>query len=58
MRPRISNQLCLNVLVSEDEAPSGMLARGKYDAISRFVDDDDHEHLLFEWTFEIKKDWQ
>ena len=46
------------LVVSEDEAPSGMLARGKYDAISRFVDDDDHEHLLFEWTFEIKKDWQ
>lgn len=47
----------LTLLVAEDEAPSGMLARGKYDAVSRFVDDDNDEHLIFEWTFEIKKEW-
>ncbi|KKY18678.1 putative rho-gdp dissociation inhibitor [Phaeomoniella chlamydospora] len=40
-----------------EEAPSGMIARGKYDAVSRFVDDDMHDHLKFEWTFEIAKDW-
>lgn len=34
-----------------------MLARGSYKAISKFVDDDNHAHLKFEWSFEIKKDW-
>ena len=43
--------------VQKDEAPSGMMARGKYDAVSKFVDDDGHDHLKFEWSFEIKKDW-
>ena len=40
-----------------DEAPSGMLARGDYNATSRFVDVDQKEHLKFEWAFKIKKDW-
>jgi len=40
-----------------ETAPSGMMARGKYDAVSKFVDDDDHVHLKFNWSFEIKKDW-
>lgn len=41
-----------------EEAPSGMIARGHYDAVSRFVDDDDHTHLTFEWSFDITKDWK
>lgn len=41
----------------EEEAPSGMLARGHYNAISSFVDDDKKEHLKFEWSFDIAKDW-
>ncbi len=41
-----------------DEAPSGMLARGHYEAVSRFVDDDGHDFLLFEWSFDIAKDWK
>lgn len=40
-----------------ETAPSGMLARGHYNAISKFVDDDDQTHLKFEWSFDIKKDW-
>ncbi|KAK4617457.1 Rho GDP-dissociation inhibitor [Fulvia fulva] len=40
-----------------DTAPSGMLGRGKYKAVSKFVDDDNHDHLTFEWSFEVKKDW-
>jgi len=40
-----------------DEAPSGMLARGKYNAVSTFIDDDMKEHLRFEWSLEIKKEW-
>ncbi|KAI1610957.1 immunoglobulin E-set [Exophiala viscosa] len=42
---------------SIEEAPSGMLARGHYEAISRFMDDDDHTHLEFTWSFDITKDW-
>jgi len=40
-----------------EEAPTGMLARGHYEAVSRFVDDDDVTHLKFEWSFNIAKDW-
>ncbi|MDI1486428.1 MAG: rho GDP dissociation inhibitor [Ramalina farinacea] len=42
----------------EDEAPSGMLARGHYEAVSKFTDDDNKEHLKFEWSFDIAKDWK
>ncbi|EHK17963.1 uncharacterized protein TRIVIDRAFT_111588 [Trichoderma virens Gv29-8] len=41
----------------EEEAPSGMLARGTYDAVSSFVDDDKKKHLEFEWRFKIASDW-
>lgn len=41
-----------------DEAPSGMLARGHYDTLSKFMDDDGHEYLKFEWSFDITKEWQ
>ena len=44
--------------VTQDEAPSGMMSRGHYDAVSKFVDDDDHTHLKFEWSFDIAKDWK
>jgi hypothetical protein len=36
-----------------EEAPSGMLARGKYDARSKFTDDDGNTFLLFDWSFEV-----
>ncbi|KAK0746472.1 immunoglobulin E-set [Schizothecium vesticola] len=42
---------------AEEEAPSGMLARGHYTANSSFVDDDKKTHLQFEWSFDITKDW-
>lgn len=45
-------------VVAQDEAPSGMIARGHYDAVSKFVDDDDHTHLKFEWSFDITKEWK
>lgn len=52
------NQLDTNAsLVHAEEAPSGMIARGHYNAVSKFVDDDDHTHLQFEWSFDIAKDW-
>lgn len=40
-----------------EEAPSGKLARGTYSVTSLFTDDDKSEHLKWDWTFEIKKDW-
>ena len=43
--------------VQEEDAPSGMLARGHYNAVSSFVDDDKKTHLQFEWSFDISKDW-
>lgn len=41
-----------------EEAPSGMLARGKYKAKTQFIDDDKVVHLEYEYSFEIKKDWE
>lgn len=45
------------ISVEPDTAPSGMVARGHYNAVSKFVDDDNHDHLTFEWSFDVKKDW-
>jgi len=42
---------------SKEEAPSGMLFRGHYEVLSRFMDDDKHNYLEFNWTFDIKKSW-
>ncbi|XP_070581401.1 rho GDP-dissociation inhibitor 1-like [Ptychodera flava] len=41
-----------------DEAPKGMVSRGHYTVKSKFIDDDKHEHLSWEWSFDIKKDWE
>jgi Rho GDP-dissociation inhibitor len=40
-----------------ETAPTGMLARGHYTAVSKFIDDDQETHLQFAWSFDIKKDW-
>lgn len=40
-----------------EEAPSGMLARGEYAVSSLFTDDDKSEHLKWEWTLKVEKDW-
>jgi len=39
------------------EAPSGMLARGEYSAKMKFTDDDAKNHLEFEYTLKIAKDY-
>ncbi|KAK6539763.1 hypothetical protein TWF694_009958 [Orbilia ellipsospora] len=44
--------------LGKEEAPSGMIARGSYVAMSRFTDDDKTIHLEFEWAIDIKKDWK
>lgn len=46
-----------SITVEADTAPSGMIARGKYKAVSKFIDDDNNTHLQFDWTFEVKKEW-
>ncbi|GJJ79153.1 Rho GDP-dissociation inhibitor [Entomortierella parvispora] len=40
-----------------EEAPSGMMARGHYEAKSKFIDDDGTIHKEWNWSFDIKKDW-
>ncbi|XP_060022807.1 rho GDP-dissociation inhibitor 2 isoform X4 [Lagenorhynchus albirostris] len=44
-------------LTPAEEAPKGMLARGTYHNKSFFTDDDKHDHLTWEWSLSIKKDW-
>lgn len=43
---------------AKEEAPSGMLFRGHYEVLSRFMDDDHRNYLQFEWSFDIKKSWE
>lgn len=40
---------------TEVEAPSGIIARGTYSAVSKFVDDDKNVHLTVPWSFAIVK---
>lgn len=44
-------------ITPSEETPSGLMARGTYTITSLFSDDDKNEHLKWEWSFEIKKDW-
>ncbi|PFH60728.1 hypothetical protein XA68_10484 [Ophiocordyceps unilateralis] len=55
--PNTVKQTTYTKKFQEEEAPSGMLARGHYNAVSSFVDDDKKKHLEFEWSFDIAKDW-
>ncbi|TLS27744.1 hypothetical protein PpBr36_01204 [Pyricularia pennisetigena] len=55
--PNTDKQPIYTKKFQEEEAPTGMLARGHYNAISSFVDDDKKKHLEFEWSFDIAKDW-
>lgn len=40
-----------------EEAPSGLLSRGEYIVSSLFTDDDKSEHLKWEWSLKVEKDW-
>ncbi|MES1913154.1 MAG: hypothetical protein MHM6MM_005371 [Cercozoa sp. M6MM] len=42
----------------EEEAPSGMLARGTYTARTVMSDDDGDTHISFEYQLAIKKEWE
>ncbi|KAG9245211.1 immunoglobulin E-set [Calycina marina] len=55
--PNTEKQATHEARFAEEEAPSGMLARGHYNSVSTFVDDDKKTHLTFEWSFDITKDW-
>ncbi|KAI0178180.1 hypothetical protein LQW54_002659 [Pestalotiopsis sp. IQ-011] len=55
--PNTEKQPVYTKRFQEEEAPAGMLARGHYNATSTFVDDDKKNHLQFEWSFDIAKDW-
>lgn len=56
--PNTSDKPTYEKKFAPEEAPSGMIARGHYEAVSTFVDDDDVTHLKFEWSFDITKDWK
>lgn len=47
-----------STLTPVEDAPSGMIKRGTYSVGSLFTDDDKSEHLKWEWSIEIKKDWE
>lgn len=55
--PNTSENPSYEKTFAEEEAPSGMLFRGSYNALSKFMDDDHNDHLVFNWSFEIKKSW-
>lgn len=55
--PNTTDKLIYEKKFEPDTAPSGMVARGHYNAVSKFIDDDSKTHLKFEWSFDIKKDW-
>ncbi|RYC60192.1 hypothetical protein CHU98_g6005 [Xylaria longipes] len=55
--PNTDKQPIYTKRFQEEDAPSGMLARGHYNAVSTFIDDDKKQHLQFEWSFDISKDW-
>ncbi|KAM3914314.1 rho GDP-dissociation inhibitor 2 [Leptodactylus fuscus] len=40
-----------------EESPKGILARGSYHNKSFFTDDDNHNHLTWEWCLSIRKEW-
>lgn len=40
-----------------EEAPSGMLQRGKYNVTSIVKDDDNHVYAKWSWILEITKEW-
>ncbi|KAM7386640.1 hypothetical protein PAMA_009314 [Pampus argenteus] len=45
-------------LTTMEESPKGIMARGTYVIKSKFTDDDKHDHLSWEWSLTIKKDWK
>jgi len=47
-----------STLTPMEDAPSGLVKRGTYSVSSLFTDDDKTEHLKWDWTIEIKKDWE
>ncbi|CCH61749.1 hypothetical protein TBLA_0F02070 [Henningerozyma blattae CBS 6284] len=53
--PNTKQKPFYEVELPESEAPSGLLARGKYNAVSKFIDDDKTNHLTLNWGVEIVK---
>lgn len=53
--PNTTSKPYHEVELPESEAPSGMLVRGKYSAVSKFIDDDKVNHLTLNWGVEIVK---
>ncbi|XP_072276509.1 rho GDP-dissociation inhibitor 2 [Pyxicephalus adspersus] len=52
--PRVEEYEFLTPL---EEAPKGLISRGTYHNKSFFTDDDNHNHLTWEWNLAIQKGW-
>jgi len=53
-----SPKMELQSSTTKDEfAPTGFGARGQYSITSLFTDDYKNEYLKWDWTLEVKKDW-
>lgn len=53
--PNTTSKPYYEVELPASEAPSGLIARGKYSAVSKFIDDDKTTHLTLNWGVEIVK---
>ncbi|XP_078060745.1 rho GDP-dissociation inhibitor 2-like [Mustelus asterias] len=41
-----------------EDAPKGLTARGTYNVKSNFTDDDQTDHLSWDWLLSLKKEWK
>ena len=55
---RAPQQNAYEFLTAEEEAPSGMIARGTYNVRSVLTDDDEDIHYELDWCLKISKDWE
>ncbi|AMD20085.1 HCL066Cp [Eremothecium sinecaudum] len=53
--PNTKQRPFYEVELPASEAPSGFLGRGNYSAVSKFIDDDQNNHLTLNWAVEITK---
>ncbi|AET41349.1 Rdi1p Ecym_8053 [Eremothecium cymbalariae DBVPG len=53
--PNTETKPFYEVELPESEAPSGFIGRGCYSAVSKFIDDDQTNHLTLNWSVEIVK---
>lgn len=53
--PNTKTKPSYSITLPEIEAPSGLLGRGNYSIVSKFIDDDKNDHLELNWSVNICK---